>query len=204
MHNFLELTEVFSLMDGVGDSNKKVDEGLLILLKEMGFEEEKARLALLKTGNSNLDRCIDFLSNTSEKDFAALTNEVPVPASVVLDPREEETRMIIVVRTDLKMGTGKIASQACHAAVALTLRMQQYHQEVLMRWNDNNTPKICVKVNSLEALEEIEEKATLSRIPCFSICDAGRTQIEKGSKTCVALCEKKKELDKLTGKLKLL
>jgi PTH2 family peptidyl-tRNA hydrolase len=102
------------------------------------------------------------------------------------------------------MGVGKVASQVAHACVGLFQRMQKRDAALLERWNRNHCPKICLKVNSLQELDEVEDKASESGILTMAICDAGRTQIEAGSKTCVALCATKERIDLVTGHLKLL
>ena len=114
---------------------------------------------------------------------------------------EVETRMVIVMRSDLKMSPGKMASQAAHAAVALFRELQSPWLEM---WEACNTPKICLRVDSLEELETIEAIAVASDLPVAAICDAGRTQIEAGSKTCIAIVGTKERLALVTGNLKLL
>ncbi len=107
------------------------------------------------------------------------------PPGVAQQPqvaRQSETRMVIVVRTDLKMSTGKTASQVAHAAVALFARMQRRHPEVLAAWEACNTPKICLRVDSLRDLEAVEDAAAAAGLPSRSICDAGRTQVRSSSK----------------------
>lgn len=168
------------------DENDPALVGALLL--SMGFSSDQVDSALRQG------------AKTVESATLLILQEGGGQKSVV----DDETRMVIVVRTDLKMGTGKIASQVAHAAVALFARMQDRFPKVLMAWNSNNTPKICLRVDSLEALEVIEQTAALQGLPVFSICDAGRTQIERGSKTCTAICAQKSILDGITGKLKLL
>lgn len=172
-------------MDDVNDPDT-----IRALLLSMGFSEQQTEDAMRHHGTS-LEGAVNYLSNHLDKPSTTSNHE-------------EETRMVIVVRTDLKMGTGKIASQVAHAAVALFARMQERFPAVLLAWNANNTPKICLRVDSLEALETIEQTAAMQGLPVFSICDAGRTQIERGSKTCTAICATKTVLDDITGKLKLL
>jgi peptidyl-tRNA hydrolase len=48
-------------------------------------------------------------------------------------------------------------------------------------------PKIVVKVDSEEELLEIYKKAKDAKLPCHLVVDAGRTEIEPGSKTVVAI-----------------
>lgn len=190
------------------------DELLLATLLSMGFDHQKSIDALVQTKNSSLEAAIEVLSTSLDDHVGASSDVVQSNANTnggdafggvgVVDPRGQETRMIILVRTDLKMGTGKMCAQVAHAAVALTLSLQKKNSALLARWNNCNSPKVCLKVDSLQQLLNLEDEARLRGIPTASICDAGRTQIDPGTMTCVALCATKQELDRVTGKLKLL
>ncbi|GJN14960.1 hypothetical protein PR202_gb01841 [Eleusine coracana subsp. coracana] len=91
----------------------------------------------------------------------------------------EELKMVLVVRQDLKMGAGKIASQCAHAATGL-------YAELLSR-------------------NRIKETAEHRGIPTFVVADAGRTQVLAGSKTVLAVGPgRKADIDSVTGKLRLL
>ena len=130
--------------------------------------------------------------------------ELAIEAYLALSEAETETRMVIVVRRDLKMGTGKIASQVAHAAVALYVLVGRKDPKLLAAYETCATPKICLKCESLAELDAVEEAASVSGLFSFSICDAGRTQIEAGSKTCCAIMGTKEQLSVVTGHLKLL
>jgi len=61
---------------------------------------------------------------------------------------------VMVVRTDLNMGVGKIASQCCHAAVGLYRRISKdpKHVQFLNQWESEGEKKIVLKANSEEEL----------------------------------------------------
>ncbi|KAM3405438.1 hypothetical protein ACQJBY_008115 [Aegilops geniculata] len=105
------------------------------------------------------------------KRAAAGSSAAPAPG--------EELKMVLVVRQDLKMGAGKIASQCAHAATGL-------YADLLAR-------------------NRIKETAEHRGIPTFVVADAGRTQVVAGSKTVLAVGPgRKADIDSVTGKLRLL
>ena len=118
-------------------------------------------------------------------------------------------KMVIVVRTDLNMGKGKIAAQVAHAAVSLVLNILNSNnnewKEWLQEWLNEGQPKIVVKVQNLEELNKRYEEATKLNLPVVIIEDAGKTQLEPGTITCLGIGPAPSEIiDKITGDLKLL
>lgn len=114
-------------------------------------------------------------------------------------------KQAIVVRSDLGMGRGKMAAQASHASVHALLEAMRKAPEDAEMWLATGGTKITLKVNSEKELQEVFEKAKRKKLPCSLIHDAGRTQIPQGSATAVAIGPaKEKEVDEITGKLKLL
>ncbi len=66
-------------------------------------------------------------------------------------------------------------------------------------------PKIVLKVNSLEDLEKINKLGQFNNLPTAIVRDAGLTQLEAGTATCVGIGPAPDYLiDKITGGLKLL
>ena len=113
-------------------------------------------------------------------------------------------KQVIVVRTDLKMGKGKIASQSAHASIGAFLKAEEKHFKWVDEWINEGQAKVVLKVNSLKELMEVY-KQVKDKFPTVLICDAGRTQIESGTPTAIGIGPaKENELDKFTGKLKLL
>jgi len=56
-----------------------------------------------------------------------------------------------LIRTDLKMGKGKVAAQCCHAAVAAYKSAIKY-PKILRAWEESCQPKITLKVLKLNQL----------------------------------------------------
>ncbi len=113
-------------------------------------------------------------------------------------------KQVIVVRIDLDMGKGKIAAQVGHACVLGAEHVRKSNPDWFKEWWSGQE-KIVVKVTSLKELEEIKEHAFSLNVPCSEVTDAGHTQIEPGTTTCVSLGPAPEDLvDKISGNLKLL
>ncbi|XP_023372359.1 peptidyl-tRNA hydrolase 2, mitochondrial isoform X2 [Otolemur garnettii] len=115
-----------------------------------------------------------------------------------------EYKMILVVRTDLKMGKGKVAAQCSHAAVSAYKQIQRKNPEVLKQWEYCGQPKVVVKAPDEETLVELLTHAKMLGLTVSLIQDAGRTQIAPGSRTVLGIGPGPADLiDKVTGHLKL-
>ena len=99
------------------------------------------------------------------------------------DPKARELKMWLAVRTDLPLSVGKLVGQAMHAAGWLHLRVAAERPALLQEYLKDATPKIVVSVSSLAALERVEREAEAAGIPHQSVRDAGRSEIEPGTKT---------------------
>ncbi len=116
-----------------------------------------------------------------------------------------EIKQVIVVRTDLKMGKGKLAAQVAHAALSAAeeskLRRGSFYDE----WRSQGQAKVVVKGAGEPELQELFKKARAMGLPSALIQDAGRTQLEPGTVTCLGIGPAPADLiDKVTGQLKLL
>ena len=60
----------------------------------------------------------------------------------------EDIKQVIVIRSDLKMGKGKIAAQASHASVLAALEAMKHNKNWYDRWMREGMGKIVVKVNT--------------------------------------------------------
>lgn len=112
---------------------------------------------------------------------------------------EDEYRIAYVVRKDLKMGMGKVIGQTNHALMGL---YQHSKNKDLDFWS--TCAKIVLKIDNEEELYKLRTEAAKAGIISYLVHDAGRTQIESGSATVLAIGPaKKKDLDKVVGNLKL-
>ncbi len=118
---------------------------------------------------------------------------------------EFKYKQVIVFRSDLKMGKGKLAAQAGHAAVSAAEEAHKRHRIWWEAWLFEGQCKVAVKVQDEKALTELEEQAKDLDLPNALIVDRGLTQIPEGTVTCLGIGPAPAMLvDKLTGKLKLL
>ena len=114
-------------------------------------------------------------------------------------------KQVIIVRTDLKMGKGKIAAQVAHAAVSASNAARWLKPEWFKKWIELGQKKIIVRTDSLEILSMKEEHARVLRIPFALIRDRGLTQLLPGTVTALGLGPApESELDKITREMKLL
>ncbi len=114
-------------------------------------------------------------------------------------------KQIIIVRSDLEMGRGKIAAQTSHASVLAYERVKCVNPAAAKSWFEEGMKKVVLKVGSEEELLDYFKKGKAAGIPCELVRDAGHTQIAPGSITCFgAGPADEKTLDELFGKLKLL
>ncbi|XP_039116389.1 peptidyl-tRNA hydrolase 2, mitochondrial isoform X1 [Dioscorea cayenensis subsp. rotundata] len=118
----------------------------------------------------------------------------------------EELKMVLVVRQDLKMGAGKIASQCAHAATGMYADLLQSQRSLLRQWENSGQAKIVLSCKNQQEMNKLKEAADRCGLPTFVVADAGRTQILAGSRTVLAIgpAGRKSLIDSVTGKLRLL
>ena len=138
-----------------------------------------------------------------------------------------KSKQMIVMRRDLKMRKGKIAAQAGHACVEAILcalaregRLGQVRgtddgwaylddgamePTPLSEWFDAGVAKVCVYVDSEEALLDVASQARDRGFGCSLVRDAGLTEFHgEPTYTCLALEPLPAELvDLITGDLPL-
>ncbi len=112
------------------------------------------------------------------------------------------SKQVIVLRTDLEIGKGKLAAQAAHASVESVLRSDA---KTVQKWRESGAKKVVLKVSSETELKSIQQKAAKAKLISVLISDAGLTQLKPGTKTAVGIGpDAEAKIDKITGKLKLL
>ncbi|HDD60639.1 MAG: peptidyl-tRNA hydrolase [Thermoplasmata archaeon] len=119
--------------------------------------------------------------------------------------RPMEYKMVIVVRSDLDMGKGKMAAQVAHAAVSAAYSAWTRRRELFKRWYAEGQRKVVVKVPSLKELLQIKKEAEEGGIITALVTDAGLTQLPPGTVTALGIGpEREGIIDDITGHLKLL
>jgi len=117
---------------------------------------------------------------------------------------DQDMKMVLVVRNDLKMGKGKAAAQCCHATLSAYKQARRKCPEVLRSWECNGQPKVTVKCDTEDELMLLLTQARSLGLVSAVIADAGRTQIAPGSKTVLAVGPGPGvQVDQVTGALKL-
>ena len=114
----------------------------------------------------------------------------------------EPYKMVLVVRTDLGMGKGKVAAQCAHASVACYKSMLK-RPKGLKIWEREGQAKITVQAKSEDEILILQAKAMSLDLVAEIIHDAGRTQIPAGSATVLGIVGPISIVDQVTGKLKL-
>jgi len=111
-------------------------------------------------------------------------------------------KQAIIVRSDLKMGKGKIAAQVAHASIG---SMRKAEKEIVKEWEAEGSKKVVLKVDGIEELIKLSKEARKKKLPYYIVRDAGLTQIEEGTITCISIGpEKEFMINRITENLKLL
>jgi PTH2 family peptidyl-tRNA hydrolase len=114
-------------------------------------------------------------------------------------------KQAIVVRTDIKLGVGKLAAQVAHASLTSALIAKNKKRSWFKEWYEEGQKKIVLKVASLDDLKKLKKKADSLGIPTALIRDAGLTEVLPGTVTCLGLGPAPEEkINKVIGSLPLL
>ncbi|HZX33831.1 MAG TPA: peptidyl-tRNA hydrolase Pth2 [archaeon] len=115
-----------------------------------------------------------------------------------------ELKQVMIVRSDLGMGKGKIAVQCSHASLEAYEKTMRKMPKWIDEWKAHGQAKIVLKVGSEKELLGLFEKLK-NLFPAALIHDAGKTQIEAGEPTCIGVGPApESEINKYTKDLKLL
>lgn len=108
----------------------------------------------------------------------------------------------IVVRSDLEMSTGKLAAQVAHASLKA---YKKSPKEMKEKWERQGARKIVLKIYNEEELFKLKDIAIKKGLPAALIHDEGRTELEKGTPTALAVGPSSEEkVDSITGNLSIL
>ncbi|ELZ27121.1 peptidyl-tRNA hydrolase [Halogeometricum pallidum JCM 14848] len=110
-------------------------------------------------------------------------------------------KQAIVARADLGMGRGKLAAQVAHASLSA---YEDTDRKARTEWKGSGQKKVVLKANGEDELFRLADDAERQGLPHAIIRDAGHTQLEPGTVTCLAVGPGRDELvDKVTGDLSL-
>jgi len=110
-------------------------------------------------------------------------------------------KQVIVVRKDLELSKGKMAAQVAHAAVECVLSSNARKKSA---WLREGQKKVILYAKNEEELENIGKKCKKMNVNYSIIIDAGLTELEPGTMTCIGIGPDKEEIiNKITGSLPL-
>lgn len=114
-------------------------------------------------------------------------------------------KQALIMRSDLKIGKGKIAVQCSHAAVSTAEEARNHFPQWWKAWLQEGQRKIALKVPDLATLLHLEDMARRNRLPVYLVRDMGLTQVPPETVTCIGIGPAPANLvDKLTSSLSLL
>lgn len=121
--------------------------------------------------------------------------------------KNEQYKMVLVVRSDISMGKGKTAAQCAHAAVECCRQILTNTEYICMyeSWLLQGQPKIVVRVPNEQQLMSLARNARKAGLIISIIKDAGKTELLPGTISTIGIGPGPKQLiDNLTSKLNLL
>jgi peptidyl-tRNA hydrolase len=159
-----------------------------------------------RKASSEGDKAQGKEDSSSEEDWENESDEEDGGELATFAGNNDEVKLVLVVRTDLGMGKGKIAAQCSHA----TLACYKYYvskspgSPILKRWERGGQAKVALQVRTEEEMLLLQAQALSLGLCARVIQDAGRTQIASGSRTVLGILGPKSVVDSVTGNLKLL
>ena len=111
----------------------------------------------------------------------------------------DEYKQVILIRTDLKMGTGKKCAQSCHASISAADLVRTTNKAVWKNWKNTGQKKVVLKVSGMEVLSDIVIQLEKNNLTYFLVKDAGLTQLTPGTTTALGIGPTlSKYIDKIT------
>lgn len=110
-------------------------------------------------------------------------------------------KQAIAARSDLGMGSGKLAAQVAHASLSA---YEKADPSVRDSWRGDGQMKVVLKVDGERAVHELADRGRRAGLPVAVIRDAGRTQLDPGTVTAIGIGPADDdEVDRITGELSL-
>ena len=184
------------------------------LTKEMGFPPDIAKKAAVVCGEisdqeQRLIAAINFIETEDNERMvtSSLVNIQNQPISSAAINPNKGMKMTVCVRKDLAMSPGKIASQVAHACLQLATNLEAdlNRKALVKQWQEYSSEKIVVlECTSLENMSAVQAKASELGVFTAPIADAGRTEVDSGTVTCMGVGPGYEDIiDQITGNLKL-
>ncbi|MCX8147489.1 MAG: peptidyl-tRNA hydrolase Pth2 [Candidatus Woesearchaeota archaeon] len=108
-------------------------------------------------------------------------------------------KQVILVREDLNMPKGKMASQVAHASVACVMKSKKERVEA---WKKQGMKKVVLRVKDVEELIRYKNLADEKGLVNILITDAGKTVFQKSTITCLGIGpDEEEKIDGVSGEL---
>lgn len=180
----------------------------------LSFDEQLATLKCLRTalcGNNDLVADLIALgiapSSAEAAKQAGLTTVESAVNFIFNEPDpDQELKMVVLARTDLAMSRGKIAAQACHAALGAYRATLDARPDRALAWLDQGEKLVVLEATGdASFLHAKEAAAKAARLPTCLVADAGRTEVLPGTETVLAVGPGPADaIDRISGQLHLL
>lgn len=86
---------------------------------------------------------------------------------------QENYRIVLVVRMDLKMSKQKIGSLLCHAALGQFKKLHKTKNRNLWEWEHDGCSTVILRVPDEESLTDLKASAKTMGIPTHTVIDRG-------------------------------
>jgi PTH2 family peptidyl-tRNA hydrolase len=110
-------------------------------------------------------------------------------------------KLSVIVRGDLNLSKGKACAQVGHAVLECYLR--QDDKKLKQKWRDEGGKKVVLAAKNLEELYSLNDAAKRAGLVTAVIPDAGHTEVEPGTVTCLGIGpDTEEKIDRITKGLK--
>lgn len=156
---------------------------------------------------SCLESCNNDLESAINLALMIQTGDGGVPPNVTTGSAPEDIKMIILVNDSLNMSAGKVASQCCHACLGAYrqgLMSTSTKAALVQQWESIGEKIVTLSVPSMVELQSLCDTAKNKGLNVHECMDAGRTEVDVGARTVIAIGpHKASEIDPVTGHLRL-
>lgn len=162
------VAEVGSVVQSNAVVNQTAEADPVQQLLALGFSEADCRLAMSFNVATTEERVNLILANNSESE----------------DDGIEDHKMVMIVRTDLEMSAGKVAAQCVHAALGA---VRESNPDTVALWTSIGEAVVTLRCDNFDKMMALHKKAKDNGLVAHAMMDAGRTEVEPGTVTVVAI-----------------